>query len=319
MKILILRFSSIGDIVLTTPVVRCLKEQLSCELHYCTKPGFKSILENNPHIDKVHVLENGMGDLVSQLKKEKFDLVIDLHRNLRTMRIKWSLLKKWRSVDKLNFEKWLLVKFKTNRMPDIHIVDRYLETLKGLGVENDGKGLDYFIRDNDETSLKELPENFQNGFNVFAIGGQHFTKKMPNDRIVEAISKTKLPMILLGGKEDKENGNEIVRMSSHEILNLCGETTLNGSASLVKNSERVFTHDTGVMHIAAAYNKPIVSFWGNTVPEFGMYPYLTNEESIERSSVIQVQGLSCRPCSKIGFDQCPKGHFKCMRESEFDF
>jgi ADP-heptose:LPS heptosyltransferase len=319
LKILVIRFSSIGDIVLTTPVVRCLKEQLSCEVHYCTKAGYKSILENNPYIDKLHLLDDNMKELTKSLKNEKFDYVIDLHRNIRTMKIKWSLMSKWRSVDKLNIEKWMLVKFKTNRLPKVHIVDRYLETTRSLGVKNDGKGLDYFISEKDEMKMDELPEGFQNGFNVFAVGGQHFTKKLPNERIAEAIDKVSYPTILLGGKEDYENGEEIVKMSNSVVVNFCGKSSLGESAWLVKMSERVFTHDTGVMHIAAAFNKPIVSFWGNTVPQFGMYPYLVEEKAIEKSKMIEVTDLPCRPCSKIGFDKCPQGHFKCMKESEFNF
>src|SRR6187431_504279 len=128
MKILILRFSSIGDIVLTTPVIRCLKKQLpGVEIHYATKNVFKGILENNPYVNKVHTLSVSTSDLIKELKAEKFDIVIDLHKNLRTTKIKWALGAKSYSFDKLNIKKWLFVNWKFKVMPDKHIVDRYIE------------------------------------------------------------------------------------------------------------------------------------------------------------------------------------------------
>src|SRR5262245_21716119 len=142
MKILILRFSSIGDIVLTTPVPRCVKTQLeNVEVHYATKAQYRSILESNPYVDKVFLLGGNLNDLVSELRKEKYDVILDLHNNLRTRILKWKLGVKSYSFDKLNIEKWLMVNFKINKLPDVHIVDRYLETAKSLGVKNDALGL----------------------------------------------------------------------------------------------------------------------------------------------------------------------------------
>lgn len=318
MKILILRFSSIGDIVLTTPVVRCLKTQLpDAEVHYVTKKAYRTIVENNPYIDRYFLLENGLGELVTNLKSEHYDYIIDLHNNLRTLVIKARLSLnsgvKCYSFDKLNFEKWLLVNLKINRLPDVHIVDRYLKTVESLGVVNDDKGLDYFIPKQDEVTLELLPKTHQNGYVAFAIGGQHGTKKLPIERMVELCQRINQPIILLGGKEDTETGEKLIqRCSSFIIHNACGKYNLNQSASLVKQAQMVYTHDTGLMHVAAAFKKKIVSIWGNTVPSFGMYPYQTNFVAW------QVNDLPCRPCSKIGYDQCPKGHFKCMNEIVFE-
>ena len=145
LKILIIRFSSIGDIVLTTPVIRCIKQQLpNVEIHYLTKRNFKSILSSNPNIDKLHLLEETLSATISSLKAEKFDLIIDLHHNLRTLIIKIKLGVKSSSFDKLNWQKWLLVNLKINRMPDVHLVDRYFATVRFLGVKNDEKALDYY-------------------------------------------------------------------------------------------------------------------------------------------------------------------------------
>ncbi|WP_018477051.1 glycosyltransferase family 9 protein [Pontibacter roseus] len=318
-KILILRFSSIGDIVLTTPVIRCIKQQVpGAEVHYCTKQGFRGILEHNPYVDKVHVLGDSLKELVRQLKAEDFDYVVDLHNNLRTRIIKTRLAKPAKSFNKLNYEKWLMVNFKLNRLPAVHIVDRYLAAAAALGIQDDGKGLEYFIPAQDEVDLHTLPQPFQQGYVAFAIGAQHYTKRLPTERIIELCEQLQKPIILLGGKEDAAVGGEIASYfreqnstSATQIFNACGRYSLSGSASLVRQADLVVSHDTGLMHIAAAFQKDIISVWGNTIPEFGMYPFRT------RYKVLEVNGLSCRPCSKIGYSKCPKGHFKCMRDIDF--
>src|SRR5690242_18820619 len=130
-KFLILRFSSIGDTVLTSPVVRCLKQQVpDAEVHYATKKNFAAVIEHNPFIDKKFYLEENLSGLISELKKEKYDYIIDLHNNLRTLQIKIQLGVKSYAFHKLNFQKWLMVNFKINRLPSVHIVDRYMETVK---------------------------------------------------------------------------------------------------------------------------------------------------------------------------------------------
>jgi ADP-heptose:LPS heptosyltransferase len=218
------------------------------------------------------------------------------------------------SFDKLNLQKWLLVKFKKNLMPNVHIVDRYMKTVESLGVKNDNKGLDYFIPEKDEMPLDWLPENFRNGYAVYAIGGQHETKKLPLNKMIELCQTIQLPLVLIGGKEDFEMGEKLISdicSPTSNIFNTCGKCSLNQSASIIKNASVIYTHDTGMMHVAAALKKKVISIWGNTVPEFGMYPYRTDYEVIEH------KGLQCRPCSKIGYDKCPAGHFKCMNELKF--
>lgn len=312
-KFLILRFSSIGDIVLTTPVIRCLKQQYpDAVVHYVTKKSYQSLLENNPYIDKVFALEKSLNDLVKNLKSERYDYVIDLHNNLRTTILKLRLGVKSFSFDKLNFQKWILVKFKKNTMPNVHIVDRYMRTVESLGVKNDNKGLDYFIPEQDEMPLNYLPENFRKSYAVYAIGGQHETKKLPLHKMIELCKTIQLPLVLIGGKEDSVMSEQLsVNSEIAPIFDTCGKCNLNQSASLIQNASIVYTHDTGMMHVAAALKKKVVSIWGNTVPVFGMYPYQTEYEVIENND------LSCRPCSKIGYEKCPLGHFKCMNALKF--
>ncbi|WP_435355027.1 glycosyltransferase family 9 protein [Emticicia sp. SJ17W-69] len=305
-KFLILRFSSIGDIVLTTPVARCLKLQYpNAEVHFATKKQFRVLLENNPYIDKILLLEKSLNEFIKDLQSEDYDYIIDLHNNLRTSIIKFKLPAKSFSFDKLNFKKWLLVNLKINQMPDIHIVDRYLKTVESLGVKNDNRGLDYFIPEKDNILLENTKP-----FVAYAIGGQHFTKKLPTHKIIEICKNIDSNIILLGGKEDFEIGEQIQKNIGDKVINACGKYNLNQSASLLQQANYVISHDTGLMHIAAALKKSIISIWGNTVPSFGMYPYLTKYQIIENNDI------SCRPCSKIGFKKCPKGHFKCMEDLE---
>ncbi len=320
MKILIIRFSSIGDIVLTTPVIRCLSLQVNAEIHYLTKKNFQSILSSNPYVNKVWTIEKEVTEVQTKLKKENFDYIIDLHKNLRTLRLKTYLQKKSIAFNKLNIEKWLMVNFKINRLPNIHIVDRYLETVKSLDVQNDGKGLDYFIPKKDEVQLLELLKKEQSDFiinnqkvSAFVIGAAHATKRLPIEKISSICNKiTKEKnhiIILLGGPNDIDRSIEILNNINGKVINLCGKLNLNQSASIIEQVDEVITHDTGLMHIAAAFQKKIISVWGNTIPEFGMYPYVTKEQF----KIIEVTNLSCRPCSKIGHQKCPKGHFKCMK------
>lgn len=314
-KFLVLRFSSIGDIVLTTPVVRCLKRQLTnAEIHFATKKIFSTVIDGNPNIDKKFYLEDNLPELIRQLKKEKYDYIIDLHNNIRTLAIKLQLGVKSFSFNKLNFEKWLMVNFKIDRLPPVHIVDRYMATVKNFGVTNDGKGLDYFISSEDERVLEKFPSTHQQGYIGFVIGAKHFTKQLPAQKIISICKKISQPIILLGGKEDAGKAEIIMRESSSQIFNACGKFTLNESAALIKHSTKIISHDTGLMHIAAAFKKDIISVWGNTIPEFGMSPYLPGNNS----SVFEVKNLSCRPCSKIGFDSCPKKHFDCMNKINVD-
>ena len=146
---------------------------------------------------------------------------------------------------------------------------------------------------------------------ALVIGGQHATKLLPLHKLQEVCQHITDPIVLVGGPEDEPQGAVIANTHSH-VLNSCGLLTIQQSAYVLQHSERVITHDTGMMHIAAAFKKKIVSIWGNTVPEFGMYPYLANDQY----QILEVKNLSCRPCSKIGYKKCPKGHFKCMNEMD---
>ncbi|HEY0668446.1 MAG TPA: glycosyltransferase family 9 protein [Sphingobacteriaceae bacterium] len=313
MKILIIRFSSIGDIIYTTPVIRCIKQQVSgVEVHYLTRDKFSFLVDNNPYIDRLILLKPELSETIKDLKKENYDYIIDLHNSLRSTIVKLRLGVKSFTYKKERLKKWLAIRYKINLVKPVHLVDRYLETVKGLGVINDQKPVDYFIKqDYDITKL--IPISHQTKYIAFIIGATHNTKRMPNEKIIELCEKLNLPIVLLGGSDVEKNALIIEQSGNPTIYNACGKLSFDESVFLVKNAYKVMGFDTGLTHVAEAFNKPIVSIWGSTIPELlGVQPYQVDE--------VMVAGvnLSCRPCSKFGLNKCPLGHFKCMYDQDLD-
>lgn len=308
-KILVVRFSSIGDIVLTTALVRALQEQVKqVEIHYLTKATFASIVHPNPYIHTVHTIDQSIDEVLPTLKELQFDWVIDLHNNIRTKGLKTKLRRPSKTVRKLNWKKWLLVNLKINRMPNVHIVDRYFETVAHLGVKADGRPGEFFIEPANEVTLADWnlrPHDFV----AIAIGAQRATKCLPEQKIIDMVDRIDGTVVLIGGPTDVARAEAIVVGTKKEIVNTVGKLNLQQSTSVVKKAKHLITHDTGMMHIASCFDVPMATVWGNTVPDFGMYPYQPNNKTY---SIHEVQGLACRPCSKIGSEKCPKGHFKCM-------
>jgi ADP-heptose:LPS heptosyltransferase len=307
MKILVIRFSSMGDIIYTTPIVRCLKKQLpDAEVHFLTKTAFKYIYDNNPYVDKLLLLKSTLNQTIADIKAEGYDYIIDLHNNLRTAIIKLRTGIRSSTYKKQTIRKWLSLKFNLKLVPPVHLVDRYLKAVAFLGVINDGQLIDYYIKKDYQLSTL-LPASHQN-YVAFVIGATHFTKRMPNEKIISICRQITTPIVLLGGNDVKANGDEIAAAIGSSIYNACGVTTLDESVFLVSRAQSIIGFDTGLTHIAEAFDKPIVSIWGGTVPDLlGVQPYMVKD--------VMVAGidLSCRPCSKFGLEKCPLGHFKCMR------
>lgn len=311
-KILIIRFSSIGDIVLTSPIIRCLKKQLpNAQIHYLTKENYKNILSSNPYITKIHTLKHSIADTAKELKSENFDFVVDLHHNLRSLLVKTKLNIPSQTFNKLNVRKWIYVKTKRKSiMPSIHIVDRYFEAVSKLGVINDMAGLDFF---DGQISNIDLP--FDN-YVAIVCGATHTTKQIPPKYIEYLCQNIKQNIILLGDSNDAKRLQTIAISNLPNMVNMCGKCSLSQSALYVKHSSLVITSDTGLMHIAAAYNKNIITIWGNTTPQLGMYPYMPTGKG--KYINIEAKDVKCRPCSKIGYKECPKKHFLCMNKIVWD-
>lgn len=308
--------SSIGDIVLTTPIIRCLRRRFpNARIDFLVKKSFKAVVEDNPHINNIITFDDDIHHTIRELQENFYDYVVDLHKNFRSKKICKALRKPYGTFPKLNFKKWLYTNFKINTLPKTSIVERYFKAVEVLGVKNDGQGLDYFVSAKDRTQLEDIPLGHWSGYVGAVIGGAHGTKRMPVDNWKAFVDKCNFPIVLLGGPDDREMGDEIAKHNPGKVYNSCGKFNLNESADLVNRAKVIVAHDTGLMHIAAAYKKAIVSIWGNTAPEIGMFPYYGYndlENNIAPQSIMLSHKAKCSPCSKLGYDKCPKSHFNCM-------
>lgn len=324
MKVLVIRFSSIGDIVLTTPVMRCIKKQIpGAQLHFLTKKSMKAVTEENPYIDKFFYYDENLSTLKQQLQQEQYDYVVDLHKNFRSYMIRWSLKAKSLSYNKLSIEKFLLTKFHINKMPGRHITVRSLDAVAILGVKDDGEGLDYFINEKDILPDEAIPLTHRFGFIAIVIGASYYTKKLPVPSLIDLCKHLNFPIVLVGGKEDFAEGKAIADKVPVKVFNACGMFNLNQSADIVRNARLVISHDTGLQYIACAFNKPVLAIWGGTSPKLDVEPFygtkaINNTDKEFKYKNFVVEGLNCQPCSNYGTKKCPQGHFKCMFNQDID-
>jgi ADP-heptose:LPS heptosyltransferase len=271
-----------------------------------------SVLKDNPYIDK-HIVFDTVEETLPILEVEKYDCIVDLQKNRKSTLLSWILGVKRYTFDKLNFKKWLYTRLKLDLIPNVHIVDRYFESVAHLGIKNDGRGLDYFIHEDDvETAKKWKP---QSKYRVLVLGATYATKRIPDDKCIEIIERSSIPIVLVGGKDVIVLGKKLNERYREKTIDVCGQCNLGVSAAIIRDAEDVVTADTGLMHIAAALRKKIHMIWGNTTPKLGMYPYYGHLEN--QAIHYEVKNLSCRPCSKLGYQSCPQGHFKCMMNQDF--
>jgi len=207
--------------------------------------------------------------------------------------------------NKVNVEKFLLVNYKIDLLPKEHLVDRYFNAVKKIGVINDGGGLDFFIEEKVPKDDIKIP------YIALVLGAAHYTKQLPQHLLQEVIALSTTKIVLLGGEAELEKSKQLEN-SDNVLKNYAGKLSLQDSARIVRGASVVITGDTGLMHISAAFQKPIVCVWGSTVPAFGMYPYYGKSE--RKESRVEIKELACRPCTKIGRASCPKEHFSCMND-----
>lgn len=321
-KILVIRFSSIGDIVLASPVFRCIKKQIpGAELHFVTKSSFKRVTEHNPYIDKFFYYHKNMKELLKEFKAENYDHVVDLHKNFRSLKIKRALKKESHTIRKLTAEKFLLTEFNINLMPKLHITTRSLMAAEPLGVKDDGLGLDYFIPEKDKVPADHIPTSHQAGFICLVIGASYETKKLPVNQLQLLCRLVNHPIILIGGKEDAAAGEQIASTDPVKIYNSCGKFNLNESADLIRQSKLVVSHDTGMQYIACAFQKPVLAIWGATSPALDVEPYYGSAFQNPHPYPIYeniFMHLRCQPCSKYGEKACPLEHFNCMNKLDMN-
>lgn len=301
MKILLIRLSSIGDILLTTPILRVLKTKLpNAEIHFLLKPQFRELLQYNPYVDQLIGYTPPLFKMIYSLPS--YEVVLDLHNNFRSFFLR-QRGKRWYTYPKVNGKKWLMVQIKyPYRIA--HVVERYAAVLKPLNLTLDDEGLDFFFPPEYEERV------FLKNYYAIGLSASYPTKKWPWEHYVEVINHTTLPVVLLGGPTEQEEAAQITHHVPDEkkVLNLTGKLSLLETGAWIKKAKLLITHDTGLMHMGAAVKTPMVTLWGNTVPEFGMTPYKPGKHILLENPFVP-----CRPCSKLGYRKCPKNHFLCMK------
>ena len=327
-KTLILRLSSIGDIILSSPLLRVFRKSVgnSARVDFVVRKEYAELVQFSHHLSIVHEYDvnsgyKGLQELGKLLRAEQYDLVIDIHDSIRTKYLRSVCkAKNVLVMDKRKLERWLMVNLKRNAYTDdLSVADRYIETVEELGVKNDGKGLEIFIPDSTlfEISGKMAKLRLNQFEKVIGIcpGSKHFTKRWQKEKFAEVAVRAALEfkgkVLLFGGKEESEDCTFVAeevrrRVGEQSVSNFAGEFTLLETAAAMEFCDVVVTNDSGLMHLAAAKQRKVVSVFGSTVKEFGFAPYGTEAVVIENNT------LDCRPCTHIGRKECPKGHFKCM-------
>ena len=329
MKVLIIHSGTIGETLLITPIVRALKTELDAEIHLLLPESRMKVLNENPYCERLILLNKGAIRLRKKIRNEGYDKVIDLKNDLTSFIITLGNSKKRLTYGHSWFKRWIYTKTKINFLAKKHLVDRYFDLLKPLGLKGDNLGLDFYIPEKDEVENDWLPKSHRNGYAALALGADYATRKLPVNRLIELCDRINKPIILVGDMCDQEVADEIESFFQQGtpaeeeaieglnkkaiIFNACGKFNFNQQASLIKNASWVFTHDNDLMHVAAAFKKQVFSIWGNTTAHFGKYPYRTQFTIFENNK------LNCRPCAFSGYANCPKGHFKCMNDVTFDF
>jgi lipopolysaccharide heptosyltransferase II len=308
-NILIIRLSSLGDIILTTPLIQELRKIYpAARIDFVVKKEYAWIVQQFLWLNNIYTLDTSKGKeeietVRNELKKNDYNHILDLHNNFRSIKLRKDIGGKIHIINKRSFKRWLLVKTKINLLKDEpDIIGRYFEVAKELGVSDPGTG---------ETFGKEFPRS-QIKKAAICPGAKHWNKRWPPEYFVEVAKDliTKGYQIeFFGSEEENEYVNKIAsQLPQDKITNLCGKISFAKLPKRIAECSLAVTNDSGLMHVAAAVGIQTISIFGPTVREFGFMPQNMNVRIIENMD------LDCRPCTTIGLDHCPKGHFKCMRE-----
>ena len=329
-KTVIFRLSSLGDILLTTPFIRALRKAAGpdAQIDFVVKEQYADLVRYNPHLSAVHTLESSGGmtalfSLAAGLRTQKFEVIFDLHRSLRTAALRMLVPSpRTEVVNKHILRRWELVHWKRGIGKSFpHAVERYCETLRPYGITPDENGLEITIpedilrRTAGQVAARQDPHTKV----VIGIcpGARHFTKRWPWDKYVDIarrlIKDQGASILLFGGQEERDVCERIAQqLPPASVLNLAGSFSILETAAAMDACAIVVTNDSGLMHLAAARKRPVVALFGSTTRELGFFPYGT------KSIAIEEVGLPCRPCSHIGLDHCPEKHFRCMLDLGVD-
>lgn len=309
-KILVIRLSSLGDIILSFPLLKKLKQKFpESEIHYLTRKKYQEVLSLDNNTDKIIVFDDSVTAARKYIKEQNYDLIVDIHKNPKSILISAGNAKEVVRYKKENIKKYLLVKFKINLFVKvIPVWKKYILSVKKYLAENDFK-----------FSISELKYDktkiIEDRYIVIAPATRHFTKTYPVDKFIEWINifnKNNDFKVILAG-DDSENDKKIcsnIEANCKNIINMCGLLNIEQLAGVLYNSEFIICNDSAILHLSEAIGKRTFAIFGSTVKEFGFFPQLPESE------VLEIKGLKCRPCTHIGRDKCPLGHFRCMREIE---
>jgi lipopolysaccharide heptosyltransferase II len=321
-KFLIIRFSSIGDIILTTPLIRCLRATFpNAQIDFLVKKEFAVVLSGNPHINNIITFDktdgrNQLRQIRMQVQLSRYSMIFDIQKNIRSMMIGVGSRTGIAGFSKKLLARDLLIRFKINIYKEIKPVYlRYFESVETLGVQYDGKGTEVFPSQQETGAVEallaqnNLPQD--KPFLVIAPGAQWENKRWTTTGFATAAdafcNKTGAYTLLIGGPGDVETCRLVQAEMATPSLNLAGKLSLMGSAALLGKAAMVFTNDTGMLHMAQAMKAPVVAVYGPTTRELGFFPLAEN------SRVAEIE-LSCRPCTQKGLHSCPKKHFRCMND-----
>jgi lipopolysaccharide heptosyltransferase II len=325
-RILVIRMSAIGDIILTLPVAGALAEHFpAARIDYLVKQEYQSLVANHPALRKVWAFDRaegfpGLRRMTREIKNERYDLILDLHGTLRSHYVRRfggaRLVKTYRKLTLARLLlKWLGLNLLRNAEP---VADRYFTALADFGIERQGRRAKLAL---DEGTVAQARETLrQSGLEpgaeylVAAAAASYPTKRWPAARFAEAafrLAEGQRPVVLLGGGQERAVTAEI----AHELdrrglkaIDLAGRLAIMEAAAVIKDAWLVLANDSGLMHIADAMDRPLVAIFGPTSRELGFYPLGGNSRVVEKS------GLPCRPCTLHGDPACPKGHHQCMEE-----
>lgn len=318
--------SSIGDIILTSPLIRQLRKLYpDAAIDFVVRREFAGLLESHPDIQRVisiDVKEQGaLQNLKKDIRNSHYDVILDLHRNFRSI-----YLSVYRghppilAIRKNQMKRFLLVKFKLDIYPKSanefrSVPEKYLQAARPLGVDVKDQVLSLHLPEAEKEKADATWQQLaREGFQVvMAPGARHFTKRWPPQYYGELIRRLHTEKgwktLLVGGPDERPLANEIREIAGADIVrNLCGEVSLLQTLAMIRKAPRFLSNDSGLMHVAAAFQRPQIAIFGSTVQSLGFFPLNPN------ARVLEVPSLSCRPCSHIGRNECPKGHFKCMMD-----
>lgn len=329
-RTLIIRFSSVGDIILTTPLVRSLRRAFpECRIDFLVKSAYADLLQGNPNVSRVMTFDGNKGiaglcRLRKEIRAEGYDLILDLHDSLRSRYI-CAGQRGVRRYRKRKIARAVLVSWQR----DVYhlfggsppVIERYLETVRDLGVRDDGQGPELFPSPGDVAAAGTLLKDAAAGWVGVSPSARHDTKVWPPERFASAalsLARDRgFGVVLLGGPDDVARCGAVealLRAGSPgmPVVNAAGRLTLLQSAALMDRCAVVLANDSGLMHVATARRRPLVAVFGSTVRQLGFAPYGRQSIVVERSEVL------CRPCTGIGRARCPQGHFRCMLDISDD-